>query len=80
MTRLNKDGFRQILESLNRHHRLGAEHFTESMLNEWAQEAEANHENGQGCHFEIRRWDSISGQPVEVYITHDGYEVESENE
>ena len=80
MTRLNKEGFRQILQALNQNHRLGVDHFTESMLNAWAFEAEKNHMDGQGCHFEISPNDSITGQPVVVYITHDGYDLETENE
>jgi hypothetical protein len=45
------------------------------MLSAWAKEAEDHFNNGNGCYFEIRSFDSNSGTPVEVVITPDGYEV-----
>ncbi|AXW09996.1 hypothetical protein CJO90_05655 [Ralstonia solanacearum] len=73
---LNANGVNQIAEALGKYHRLGRDHFTDSMLCAWANEAEAHFAAGNGCHVEISRFDSVSGHPVVVEITPDGYDVE----
>lgn len=77
---INVNGFAQIADQLGRHHKLGREHFTPSMLEAWAREAEESFNDGRGCGFEIRAWDSVSGAPVEVVITATGYDVEEVND
>jgi hypothetical protein len=72
---INTKGLTQIHHALGLHHKLGADHFTPPMLSAWAKEAEDHFNNGNGCYFEIRSFDSNSGTPVEVFITPDGYEV-----
>lgn len=77
---INADGLAQIAEALDKHHKLGRDHFTPSMLAAWASEAEDHFNDGNGCYFEIRSFDSTSGSPVEVNITFEGYEVEEVND
>lgn len=77
---INTKGLIQIHQALGKHHKLGASHFTPSMLNAWAQEAEDHFNNGNGCYFEIRGTDSNSGSPVEISIEQDGYDVENVND
>jgi len=73
---INSNGLNQISEALGRYHKLGRDHFTPSMLAAWAADAEDHFNDGNGCYFEIRRWDSNSGSPVEVTITAEGYDLE----
>lgn len=73
---INTKGLIQIHQALGQHHKLGADHFTPNMLNAWAQEAEDSFNNGNGCCFEIRGFDSNTGAPVIVTIAEDGYDVE----
>lgn len=77
---INTIGLNQIATALGRHHKLGQDHFTASMLRAWAADAEDHFNNGAGCYFEIRSFDSVSGSPVEVTISADGYDVETLND
>lgn len=77
---INANGLAQIAEALGRHHKLGRDHFTPSMLADWASDAEDHFNDGNGCYFEIRSFDSTSGSPVEVTITVEGYDVETLND
>jgi hypothetical protein len=77
---INTKGLTQIHHALALHHKLGADHFTPPMLSAWAKEAEDHFNNGNGCYFEIRSFDSNSGAPVEVVITPGGYEVADVND
>ena len=78
VARINTKGLIQISQALGQHHKLGADHFTDDMLNAWMEEAENHFNDGDGCYIEIRSFDSNSGAPVEVVITPDGYEVADE--
>lgn len=73
---INANGLSQISAALAKHHKLGADHFTASMIQAWASEAEENYANGNGCYIEIRSFDSTSGSPVEVTITAEGFDLQ----
>lgn len=73
---INANGLNQIAAALAKHHKLGGEHFTPAMIQAWASEAEENHGSGNGCYVEIRSFDSVTGAPVEVTITAEGYDLE----
>ncbi len=45
-------------------------------LRAWAADAEDHFNEGNGCYFEIRSFDSASGSAVEVSITAEGYDIE----
>ena len=77
---INTNGLTQIAEALGQHHKLGRDHFTPAMLGAWASDAEDHFNDGNGCSFEIRSFDTNSGSPVEVTITADGYGVEEVND
>jgi hypothetical protein len=80
IARINAHGLNQIAEALGRHHKLGREHFTPVMLNSWASDAEDHFNDGNGCYFEIRSFDTNSGSSVEFIVTPEGYDVEQVNE
>lgn len=80
VARINANGLNQIAEALGQYHKLGRDHFTQSMLNAWASDAEDHFNGGNGCYFEIRSCDSSSGAPVAVTITSEGYDVEEVND
>jgi hypothetical protein len=80
VARINANGFEQIADALGQHHKLGRDHFTSAMLNAWATDAENHFSDGNGCFFEIRRFDTNSGSPVEVTISAEGYDVEEVND
>ena len=77
---INTKGLIQIHQALGQHHKLGADHFTPQMLNAWAQEAEDHFNNGSGCYFEIRGFDTNSGSPVVVTISEEGFDVTNVND
>lgn len=72
---INANGLTQIAAALAKHHKLGGDHFTTSMIQAWASEAEEHFADGNGCYIEIRAFDSTSGAPVEFTITPDGYDL-----
>lgn len=76
VARINPNGLEQISAALAKHHVLGAEHFTSPMVGAWAAEAEQSFDNGNGCQFEIAARQSITGAPVIVPITSEGFDVE----
>ena len=80
VARINANGLNQIAEALGQHHKLGCDHFTPAMLAAWAEDAEDHFDNGNGCYFEIRSFDTNSGAPVEVTITAEGYDVAEVND
>ena len=77
---INSIGLNQIAVALGKYHKLGQDHFTPSMLNAWANEAELSFENGNGMYFEIKSWDSATGRTEVVGITSDGYDIETLND
>jgi hypothetical protein len=78
--RINSKGLNLIANALGLFHKLGKEHFTPSMLNAWAAEAEESFANGNGMSFEIKGRDTLSGRPEIVTISPDGYEIECLND
>jgi hypothetical protein len=78
--RINNYGLKQIASEIAKHHNLGGEHFTPSMIAAWAAEAEQSFMNGNGCQFEISRLDSVTGCPVVVSIGEEGFDVEEFSE
>ena len=80
VARINANGLEQIAAALGKYHKLGRDHFTPTMLGAWATDAEDHFNDGNGCYFEIRAWDSNSGSPVEVTISAEGYDVEEVND
>jgi hypothetical protein len=75
VAQINDNGIKQISEALGKYHKLGRDHFTPSMLQVWARDAENAFENGNRCFFEIRNFDAIGGATVEVTISNDGYDL-----
>lgn len=78
VARININGLEQIAAALGQYHKLGRDHFTLAMLHAWATDAEDHFNNGCGCYFEIRSFDTKSGSPVEVTITSEGYDIEDQ--
>jgi hypothetical protein len=77
---INTNGLNQIQKALGQYHKLGVDHFTDTMLMAWAAEAEDHFDNGNGCYFEIKSWDSVRGRPEVVEIDEGGYDVETIND
>lgn len=75
IARINENGLQQIADALGEHHKMGRGHFTITMLHAWAREAEDHFNEGSGCYIQIRGMDSVSGWPVDVDITKDGYDL-----
>ena len=73
---INTNGAEQIAAALGKHHKLGLDHFTPSMLAAWASDAENSFVDGNGFAFEISAADARLGAAVVVTITPEGYDVE----
>lgn len=73
---INVSGMNQIAEALGQYHKLGRAHFTPPMLDAWASVAEGHFNNGNGCYFEISGLHTVTGTPIEVTISDDGYDIE----
>lgn len=72
---INSIGLTTIRDLLGTYHKLGYEHFTDSMLRKWAEEAENHYNDGLGCYFQIKYCDSKIGYTVELHIDADGYDL-----
>lgn len=72
MKTINKIGKQEIREFLAANHKLGGEHFTDSMINAWAADAEFQMAEGNPPSVEIRSWDSVTGRTVEFTVSDKG--------
>ena len=69
---INDAGLTFIAEELGqRHKQFSNSAPTREMLLAWAADAESSLEAGNGAEFEIRAWDTVSGQTdlVQLYVT-----------
>ena len=69
MQTVNKSGLEEIRRFLAENHKLGGDHFTDSMLSAWASEAEFQSAEGNPPSIEIRASDSVSGHTVTYTIS-----------
>lgn len=75
---VNDQGMREIREFLAANHKLGA-NFTPDMIAAWASDADFQLAEGNPAAIEIPARDSVTGRPVELYISPEGlneYEIE----
>lgn len=73
--KVNYNGIEQIANLLGEKHKLGKDHFTDSMLLAWAEEVDDSLADRNGACFEIRAWDSVSGHTELCYITDEGLDT-----
>lgn len=73
--KVNGNGIEQIANLLCEKHKLGKDHFTDSMLLAWAEEVDDSLADGNGACFEIRAWDSVSGHTEFCCITDEGLDT-----
>lgn len=73
---VNKAGTQEIRQFLADKHKLGGDHFDESMIHAWAADAEFQLGEGNPASIEIRSFDSISGRTENYTITDAGLDVE----
>ncbi len=73
--KVNDNGIEQIANLLGEKHKLGKDHFTDSMLLAWAEEVDDSLADGNGACFEIRAWDSVSGHTERCCITDEGLDT-----
>ena len=73
---VNEAGMQEIRQFLADKHKLGGGHFDESMIRDWAADAEFQLGEGNPASIEIRAWDSISGHTEEYTISDAGLDVE----
>ncbi len=74
---VNSTGMQEIRQFLADKHKLGGDHFDESMIRAWAADAEFQLGEGNPASIEIRSFDSISGHTENYTITDAGLDVES---
>lgn len=67
---INVTGLGEIFEFLAKRHKLGGDHFTSSMLNAWADDAEAQMAEGNPASIELKSWESVSGH-TELFTVSD---------
>lgn len=74
---VNENGYKQIEAALNEHGKLKVSEFHRpaEVVRQYAWDAENSFESGNDCSFEISPMDTLTGRPVTVVITADGYEV-----
>ena len=73
---INQTGLNEIAAFLGEYHRLGRDHFTESMLQAWAADAEFSLSEGNGAGIEIRAADTTTGRTETYTISDAGIDVE----
>ena len=69
MKRVNQQGISEIREFLAANHKLGGDHFSASMLDAWASDAEFQVGEGNPARIEIPAADSVRGWAVEYTIS-----------
>lgn len=76
---INAAGIAEIHEFLAANHRLGGDHFTDSMLRAWAADAEFQLAEGNPPRIEIHSADSVHGHTQEYTVSDAGVDsVEDE--
>lgn len=75
MATVNQNGIEQIHQFLAENHKLGGDHFDQSMLSAWAADAEYQWSLGNGACIEIRAADSIAGYPVCFVVSDAGIDL-----
>jgi len=72
METINEKGKQEIREFLAANHKLGGDHFTDSMIDAWVAEAEFQLREGNPPIIEIKSWDSVSGHTMEYTVSDEG--------
>lgn len=73
---VNAQGKQEIREFLESHHKLGGDHFTDSMIDAWAADAEFQLAEGNSASIEIRSFDAVSKQTETFTISDAGLDAE----
>lgn len=73
---VNSIGKQEIREFLAEHHKLGGDHFTDSMIDAWAADAEFQLAEGNPAMIEIRSFESVSGHTSTFTISDAGLDAE----
>jgi hypothetical protein len=73
---VNAQGKKEIREFLASHHKLGGDHFTDSMIAAWAADAEFQLTEGNPAMIEIRSFDAVSGHTETFTISDAGMDAE----
>jgi len=76
MKTVNALGLKQIQDYLSDFHKRGREHFTEEMIQAWAEDVERSLGENNRAEFEIRASDSISGHTELCRLSDDAYDIE----
>lgn len=66
---INAQGLAEIRAILAANHKLGGDHFTESMIRAWANQAQFQLNEGNEASIEINSWDNISGHSQEFRLS-----------
>lgn len=66
---INDQGLAEIRAILAAHHKLGGDHFTDSMIQAWANDAQFQLDEGNAASIEIKSWDNISGRTQEFRLS-----------
>lgn len=73
---VNAAGLNEIRTFLGRVHKLGANHFTPSMLRAWADKAEFQIQEGNPARIEVKACDHVMGWAEEFEISAAGLDAE----
>ena len=73
---VNEFGINEIKQFLADNHKLGGEHFNQSMLRAWAADAEFQLSEGNSASIEIKSWDSVHGYTQQYTISAKGLDAE----
>ena len=73
---VNALGLKQIQDHLSDSHKRGREHFTDKMIQAWAEDVERSLRENNRAEFEIRASDSISGHTEICRLSDDAYDIE----
>lgn len=80
---INAQGLAEIRSILAANHKLGGDHFTDSMIQAWANEAQFQLDEGNEASIEIKSRDHINGHNQDFRLSDDAVDtqtVESDDE
>lgn len=73
---INSVGKKEIREFLASNHKMGGDHFDDSMISAWAADAEFQLAEGSPASIEIRAFDAVSGHTETFTISDAGLDAE----
>ena len=72
---INETGMQEIRAILAENHKLGAEHFSDSMIQAWANDAQFQLDEGNAPSIEVDSWSHVRGITQDFHLSDGSYDT-----